>query len=54
MCRNLCISRHVNLSGDPIVVRNANFAWTEDTITLKDINFRVKQGSLTAIGMKYN
>lgn len=34
---------------DPIIIENGTFAWEADTITLRDINLRIKDGSLVAI-----
>src|SRR5579863_9954563 len=34
---------------DPIVIENGTFAWEPDTITLRDIDLRVKEGQLVAV-----
>ncbi len=34
---------------DPLVIENASFAWDADSMTLKNINLRVKNGSLVAV-----
>jgi ATP-binding cassette subfamily C (CFTR/MRP) protein 1 len=35
----------------PVQVKDGTFSWTDEAVTLKDINFSVKAGSLTAVGM---
>ncbi|XP_021950748.1 multidrug resistance-associated protein 1 [Folsomia candida] len=40
---------HNESENDPIVIRDGSFSWTDESMTLQDINFNVKKGSLTAI-----
>ncbi|XP_021964848.1 multidrug resistance-associated protein 1 isoform X1 [Folsomia candida] len=34
---------------EPVVIKDASFSWTDESVTLADINFSVKKGSLTAV-----
>lgn len=34
---------------DPIIIESGTFAWEPETITLRDVNLRIKEGSLVAI-----
>lgn len=38
-----------SISANPVVIENGNFSWEEDTETLKNINFTVKDGEMVAI-----
>ncbi|XP_021961754.1 multidrug resistance-associated protein 1 isoform X2 [Folsomia candida] len=40
---------HDQSAVDPIIIENGTFGWDADTITLRDINLHVKDGSLVAI-----
>ncbi|CAG7831109.1 unnamed protein product [Allacma fusca] len=40
---------HDNHEPDPVVIENGSFSWEEDNVTLKNINLKVKEGSLVAI-----
>lgn len=50
-----CINRVVScriltyLTVDPIVIENGTFSWEPETIVLRDIDLRIKEGSLVAI-----
>lgn len=37
------------LTEDPIVIENGTLSWTAESITLKNINFRAKEGELVAV-----
>jgi ATP-binding cassette subfamily C (CFTR/MRP) protein 1 len=36
-------------SGEPVQIENASFGWEPDNTCLKNINMKVKQGSLVAV-----
>ena len=38
-----------NHSEDPVVIENGTFSWTDESMTLQDINLKVKPGELVAI-----
>lgn len=32
-----------------VVIQNGNFAWSSDALNLKNINLRIKEGSIVAV-----
>lgn len=48
MSRNYKILIFCNLA-DPIVIEHGTFAWEPETVVLRDINLRIKAGSLVAV-----